>query len=91
MQYPPPAESGMEEAQIDTPALLVDLDKMEANFDQMAGFCSQAGIRLRPHAKTHKSPLIAHWQMRRGAVGQCVQKVSEAQILAWSGRHSCLQ
>jgi len=85
MQQPPPAEPGMKEEQIDTPALLIDLDKCEANLDQMAAFCQKTGIKLRPHAKTHKSPVIAHWQGLRGAVGQCVQKVGEAQILAWGG------
>ncbi|MEF2549764.1 DSD1 family PLP-dependent enzyme [Aurantimonas sp. A2-1-M11] len=81
----PPAEPGMAEEEVDTPALLVDLDALEHNLDRMAAFCTKAGIRLRPHAKTHKSPVIAHWQARRGAVGQCVQKVGEAEILAWAG------
>ncbi|MCC4297417.1 DSD1 family PLP-dependent enzyme [Aurantimonas coralicida] len=81
----PPAEPGMAEEEVDTPALLVDLDALEHNLDRMAAFAARAGIRLRPHAKTHKSPVIAHWQARRGAVGQCVQKVGEAEILAWAG------
>jgi D-serine deaminase-like pyridoxal phosphate-dependent protein len=81
----PPAEPGMREDEVDTPALLVDLDVMEANLDSMAAFCNEAGVKLRAHAKTHKSPVIAHWQMARGAVGQCVQKVGEAEILAWGG------
>ncbi|HEX5328298.1 MAG TPA: DSD1 family PLP-dependent enzyme, partial [Acetobacteraceae bacterium] len=43
------------------------------------------GAKLRAHAKTHKSPVIARLQMARGAVGQCVQKVGEAEALAWGG------
>lgn len=81
----PPAEPGMREDEVDTPALIVDLDVMEANLDRMAAFCDEAGVKLRAHAKTHKSPVIAHWQMARGAAGQCVQKVGEAEVLAWGG------
>jgi 3-hydroxy-D-aspartate aldolase len=81
----PPAEPGMREADVDTPALIIDLDAMEANLDRMAAFCRTSGIKLRAHAKTHKSPIIAHWQIDRGAVGQCVQKTAEAEVLAWGG------
>ncbi len=85
MVQAPPAQPGMSEDEIDTPALIVDLDAMEANLDAMAKLCKRAGVGLRAHAKTHKSPVIAHWQMQRGAVGQCVQKVGEAEVLAWGG------
>lgn len=81
----PPARVGMSELEIDTPALVLDLDAFEANLDVMAGLMNAAGMKLRAHAKTHKSPVIAHLQMARGAVGQCVQKVAEAEILAWGG------
>jgi 3-hydroxy-D-aspartate aldolase len=70
---------------IDTPALVLDLDAFYANLDLMAAFAARTGVKVRPHAKTHKSPVIAHLQIARGAVGQCVQKVSEAEILAWGG------
>ena len=80
-----PAEPGMSIDEVDTPALIVDLDALEANLDHMAALAAAAGVKLRPHAKTHKSPVIAHMQMARGAVGQCVQKVAEAEILAWGG------
>ena len=80
-----PAEPGMPIDEIDTPALIVDLDAFEFNLDTMAGLARTAGIKLRPHAKTHKSPVVAQLQMARGAVGQCVQKVGEAEILAWGG------
>src|SRR3546814_13033870 len=51
----------------------------------MAAFSHETGIRVRPHAKTHKSPAVAHAQMARGAVGQCCQKVSEAPVLVSDG------
>jgi D-serine deaminase-like pyridoxal phosphate-dependent protein len=70
---------------IDTPALVVDLDAMERNLDAMAAFAHQRGLRLRPHAKTHKSAWIAQQQTARGAVGVCVQKTSEAEALAACG------
>jgi 3-hydroxy-D-aspartate aldolase len=70
---------------IDTPALVLDLDAFHANLNLMADFAARTGVKLRPHAKTHKSPVIAKMQIARGAVGQCVQKVGEAEILAWGG------
>ncbi len=82
---PPPAQPGMREDEVDTPALLVELDDFEANIDTMARLLEPTGVRLRAHAKTHKSPVIAHLQAARGAVGQCVQKVAEAEVLAWGG------
>ncbi len=81
----PPARIGMAENEVDTPALLIDLNAFERNLDTMASCMAAAGVKLRAHAKTHKSPVIAHLQMARGAVGQCVQKVAEAEILAWGG------
>lgn len=81
----PPAAPGMAESEIDTPALLIDLDAFEANLDRMAALLAPTKAKLRAHAKTHKSPVIAHLQIARGAVGQCVQKVAEAEALAWSG------
>ena len=85
MLQPPPAEPGMSIEEVDTPALLIDLDALESNLDHMAAFARQARVSLRPHAKTHKSPVIARMQIERGAVGQCVQKVAEAEVLAWGG------
>ncbi|MGH7160562.1 MAG: DSD1 family PLP-dependent enzyme [Acetobacteraceae bacterium] len=64
---------------------MIDLDAFEANLDRMAALLAPTGVKLRPHAKTHKSPVIAHLQMQRGAIGQCVQKVAEAEALAWGG------
>jgi D-serine deaminase-like pyridoxal phosphate-dependent protein len=85
MLQPPPAEPGMREEDVDTPALLLDLDAFEHNLDTMAALIAPTGAKLRAHAKTHKSPVIALAQMRRGAIGQCVQKVAEAEALAWGG------
>lgn len=81
----PPAEVGMPAAEIDTPALIVDLDAYERNLDRMAGWAARARVRLRPHAKTHKCPVIALHQIARGAVGVCCQKVSEAEAMVWGG------
>src|SRR5580698_8708825 len=85
MLQTPPAIPGMREDEIDTPALLIDLDAFEYNLDHMAAMLAPTGVKLRAHAKTLKSPVIAKLQMARGAVGQCVQKVSEAEVLAWGG------
>jgi len=85
MLQAPPAQPGMREDEIDTPALLLDLDAFEFNLDRMAALLARTGAKLRAHAKTHKSPVIAKLQMARGAVGQCVQKVTEAEVLAWGG------
>ncbi len=85
MLQSPPAIPGMREDEIDTPALVIDLDAFEYNLDHMAALLAPTGVKLRAHAKTHKSPVIAKLQMARGAVGQCVQKVAEAEVLAWGG------
>ena len=81
----PPALPGDAEEAIDTPALLLDLDVFEANLDTMARLLAGTGAKLRPHAKTHKSATVARLQIARGAVGQCVQKVGEAEALVWGG------
>lgn len=82
---PPPASPGMPLADVDTPALLVDLDAFERNLRRMADATKKAGVRLRAHAKTHKSPVIALRQMAHGAVGVCCQKVSEAEVMVRGG------
>jgi len=68
-----------------TPVLVLDLDAMEHNLRSMAQWAGQAGVRLRPHAKTHKCAALAKLQIAAGAVGVCVQKLSEAQALADAG------
>lgn len=79
--WPPPATIGMPVGDVDTPALLVDLDAFERNLDTMTKAVASSSVRIRPHAKTHKSPDIARLQIARGAVGVCSQKVSEAEAL----------
>jgi len=81
----PPAEIGAAIADIDTPALVVDLDALDRNIAKMAEFSRTTGVRVRPHAKTHKSPAIALRQIAQGAVGQCVQTVGEAEALVRGG------
>ena len=82
---PPPAEIGASVTEVETPALLIDLDALERNIAKMAEFARLSGMRLRPHAKTHKSAAIALRQIAHGAVGQCVQKVGEAEVLVRGG------
>jgi len=72
-------------AAIDTPALVVDLDAMQRNLARMADFARKHSVRLRPHAKMHKSAALARLQMQAGAVGVCVQKTSEAEAMAAGG------
>jgi D-serine deaminase-like pyridoxal phosphate-dependent protein len=76
---------GRPAADIDTPALVIDLDAMERNLAVMAAFAAKHGVKLRPHAKMHKSATLAKLQMAHGAVGVCVQKTSEAEALAALG------
>ena len=68
-----------------TPALLIDLDGMEANLKKMADFYRDKKAGIRPHTKTHKCPLIAKRQLELGAVGICTAKVSEAEVMVDSG------
>ena len=80
-----PARPGMALREVDTPALIIDLDGFERNLRRMSDAAAKAGVRLRPHAKTHKSPIVAHQQIALGAVGICCQKVSEAEIMVRDG------
>jgi D-serine deaminase-like pyridoxal phosphate-dependent protein len=85
MTVQPPAQVGMAVEEVDTPALLIELEPFERNLARMAEAAAAAGVRLRPHAKTHKCPIIALRQMALGAVGVCCQKVSEAEALVAGG------
>jgi 3-hydroxy-D-aspartate aldolase len=81
-----PAEPGMRLEDIATPALIVDLDAFERNVETLRKFIETNGVRLRAHAKTHKSADIARYQIEKGgACGVCCQKVSEAQALIAAG------
>lgn len=76
--------------EINTPALLVDLDAMEANLNRMASFFAGKPARLRPHFKNHKTPLLALKQIRAGAIGMTCATVREAEILVHHGIDSIL-
>jgi D-serine deaminase-like pyridoxal phosphate-dependent protein len=72
-------------ADVDTPALVLDLDAFDRNLATMADAVRESGLRLRPHAKSHKCPEIAKRQIAAGAVGVCCQKVSEAEAMVDGG------
>ena len=74
----------MHVSELDTPALVVDLDIMERNLCRVAEYCKSNDLRLRPHTKTHKSPLIGRRQLDSGAVGLTVAKVGEAEVMLGS-------
>jgi D-serine deaminase-like pyridoxal phosphate-dependent protein len=65
--------------------VLVDKVRVRRNIDRMQEAGSARGIRIRPHAKTHKSPMIARWQVERGAIGICCAKLGEAEVFAAAG------
>ncbi|PYR79883.1 MAG: alanine racemase, partial [Acidobacteria bacterium] len=68
-----------------TPAVLIEQSRLDRNIDRMQAACDARGVRLRPHAKTHKSPAIARKQLARGAVGICCAKLGEAEVFAEAG------
>jgi D-serine deaminase-like pyridoxal phosphate-dependent protein len=72
-------------ADIDTPAVLIDLDRVEANLTRAQTYADAHGLKLRPHIKTHKLPLFAHRQIALGAVGITCQKIGEAEVMAQAG------
>src|SRR3546814_6515888 len=72
-------------ADIDTPAVLVDLDIAEANIDRFQALCDEHGLNNRPHVKTHKLPSLARRQVAAGAVGITCQKISEAEAMVAEG------
>ena len=71
--------------ELETPALLIDLDALEANLAEMAAVAARAGVGLRPHTKTHKSPEIARMQVAAGAAGITCAKLGEAEVMADAG------
>lgn len=68
-----------------TPYPVVSASRLAANIQRMQALANQAGVRLRPHSKTHKSPVIARMQIEAGAVGICCAKLSEAEVFADAG------
>jgi 3-hydroxy-D-aspartate aldolase len=81
----PPATIGMPLAEVDTPALILELDPFERNLRRLHDSLGGRTISVRPHAKSHKCPQIAMRQMALGAVGACCQKVSEAEAMVEGG------
>jgi len=82
---PAPAAIGQALEEVDTPALVVELDAFERNLRTLADSVKARKVRVRPHAKTHKCPEIAKRQLAHGAVGVCCQKVAEAEALVDGG------
>jgi len=72
-------------SQLDTPAVLIDLDRVEANLRRAQDYANQHGLKLRPHIKTHKLPRFAKRALELGAVGITVQKLGEAEVMADAG------
>jgi D-serine deaminase-like pyridoxal phosphate-dependent protein len=68
-----------------TPALVVDLDRVERNIARVQALCDRAGMANRPHIKTHKSPALAKMQLAAGAKGITCQKLGEAEVMADAG------
>ena len=86
----PPANIGAHVDDVDTPALLVDLDVFELNLQKLAAHVADTNVRLRPHSKTHKSVAVALRQMALGAAGICCQKVGEAEAMVLGGVNNVL-
>ena len=80
-----PATLGDRLQDVDTPALIIDLDRFEANLERLRETALGYNIRVRPHAKSHKCPEIAKRQIAAGGVGICVQKLGEAEVFLASG------
>ncbi len=84
--YDIPAAIGMDESEIQTPCLVLDLDALERNIEKMGRFAREMGVRHRVHGKMHKSVDVALLQEKLGgSVGVCCQKVSEAEVFARGG------
>lgn len=72
-------------SEIETPALLLDLEKFHWNIEKMFKFAKEAGVNVRPHAKTFKAAAICNKLLEAGAIGIMTQKLSEAEVLLNSG------
>ncbi len=85
-----PLKSPMSLWDLPTPALVIDLEAMESNLAKMSAFAEGKKVKLRPHTKTHKCPIIAKKQIAGGAVGVCAAKVSEAEVMVDAGIENVL-
>lgn len=70
---------------IDTPAILIDMDRVRNNIAKAQAHADALGVKLRPHIKTHKMPFFAKMQVEAGAVGITCQKIGEAEVMADAG------
>jgi D-serine deaminase-like pyridoxal phosphate-dependent protein len=77
--------AGVSKWELDTPALCVDLDKLEQNIATLRTALTGSRVASRPHAKTHKCPAIAKLQLSAGSIGICTAKVSEAEVFSTEG------
>jgi len=76
---------GVTKWELDTPSLLVDVEVMQRNIALMQAKADEAGVALRPHTKTHRTPTLAHRQISAGAKGITVAKLGEAEVMAAEG------
>lgn len=76
---------GCTKDELDTPALCIDLDVLDANIEAVAGACRRNNVAWRPHQKCHKSPAIARMELAAGALGVTCAKVGEAEVMAARG------
>jgi D-serine deaminase-like pyridoxal phosphate-dependent protein len=81
----PTVKPGVSKWELDTPALCVDLDKMEKNIATMQDAMKKYGLPSRPHSKTHKCAAIAKYQLKTGSIGICCAKLSEAEAMVANG------
>ena len=88
--YRPQPGTPVEE--LDTPCLILDMDSIDHNMDVMANYYAGQSSNLRPHSKNHKTPALAHRQIRRGGTvgGVCAAKVAEAEVMVHGGIPSVL-
>ncbi|MET0605242.1 MAG: D-TA family PLP-dependent enzyme [Beijerinckiaceae bacterium] len=73
-----------------TPCVVIDMDRVERNISRTQSLCDAAGVRNRPHIKTHKSPFLARMQVEAGASGVTCQKIGEAEVMANGGLNDIL-
>lgn len=81
---------GLSEKLIPTPALVLEAEVFENNMNTMMDYLAKTGVNLRPHTKTHKTPMVAHQQIKAGAIGLCCATIGEAETMVNSGLNHIL-
>jgi len=81
---------GLPVEKISTPSLVLDIEAFTLNLEMMQSYLNKVKTSIRPHAKTHKTPAIAHLQLQAGTVGICCATVGEAEVMAYSGINNIL-